>query len=127
MATAECILVVDDDKEIREILVELLEEHGCPARGAENGRAALKVLETMHGDRACLILLDLMMPVMDGQMFRHEQMKRQELAGIPVVVISAHQERMDEMTAMNVEGFLRKPLQLDDVLRTAKQFCACDA
>lgn len=123
MPTAECVLVVDDDKEIRESLVEVLIDHGCPARGAENGRAALEALEQMQKGHACLILLDLMMPEMDGVTFRQEQLKRTELAGIPVVVISA----FDEVPAMNVSAYIKKPFQLGEVIRTAKQFCACDA
>ena len=63
MATPDCILVVDDDRDIRETLVEFLAEHGCSVVGAANGQQALDALAKFP---ARLILLDLMMPVMDG-------------------------------------------------------------
>jgi CheY-like chemotaxis protein len=122
MGKAECILVIDDDREIRETVVEHLRDHGCPAVGAANGRAALDKLGAMRNEQACLILLDLMMPVMDGVTFREEQLKQAELAAIPVVVISA----FDEVLDMQAAGYLRKPFQLDDVLRAAKRYCTCD-
>ncbi len=127
-AHAECILVVDDDKDIRESLVEILEEHGCHAVGAANGREAMEVLRGRpHADSTCLILLDLMMPVMDGRTFREEQLKRDELAGIPVVLISAFQDAAAKAgAAMNAAAVLVKPLQIKDVTSLAERFCACD-
>jgi CheY-like chemotaxis protein len=118
----ECILVVDDDRDIRDAVVEHLCDHGCAAVGAENGRAALDKLGAMQSEQTCLILLDLMMPVMDGVTFREEQLKQAELATIPVVVLSA----FDEVESMQAAGYLRKPFQLDDVLRAARRYCACD-
>ncbi|HEX3343312.1 MAG TPA: response regulator [Polyangiaceae bacterium] len=115
------IIVVDDDADIRETLVEMLEDHGCSAIGAENGQVALDALERMPPDDPCLILLDVMMPVMDGRAFREEQLKRQDLAKIPVVVISA----FDEIEEMKADGYLKKPVEFDDVLRAARQFCSC--
>lgn len=120
------ILVVDDDRDIRESLVEMLEEHGCAAMGAGNGRLAMKALEETRAEaKACLILLDLMMPEMDGRAFREEQMKREDLAGIPVIVISACREGIEDVTAMKVAGHLQKPLGFDDVLRAASHYCQC--
>src|SRR6185295_17473396 len=100
------VLVVDDDKLIRDTLVELLEENGCPAVGAANGRQAMDMLLAQDG--ACLILLELMMPVMDGREFREEQVKRKELANIPVVLISAFGNLRSNAQAMHVEAYLQK-------------------
>jgi CheY-like chemotaxis protein len=126
-ATAECILVVDDDVDIRESLIELFEEHGCTAVGAANGRAALDALESMPPEQTCLILLDLTMPVMDGREFREEQMKRQDSASIPVVVISAYPDRRAEMEALDIAGYLPKPVKAAELMSTVTQYCPCDA
>lgn len=132
MSTSEpgvdCVLVVDDDQAIRESLVEILEERGCHAVGAANGQQAMDLLERQAVDhRMCLILLDLMMPVMDGRAFREEQLKRAGLAEIPVVLISAFQDAAtSEGSAMNAVEVLIKPLQIKDVMRLAKRFCVCE-
>lgn len=122
------MLVVDDDQAIRESLVEILEERGCHAVGAANGQQAMDLLERQAVDhRMCLILLDLMMPVMDGRAFREEQLKRAGLAEIPVVLISAFQDAAtSEGSAMNAVEVLIKPLQIKDVMRLAKRFCVCE-
>ncbi len=69
----EYILVVEDDKDLRDSLCEALELEGYAAVSAENGQAALRHLAT--GAQPCMILLDLMMPVMDGWTFRQELLK----------------------------------------------------
>ena len=81
------ILIVDDDRGVLNGLTELLEEEGYKVATAIDGLDALRQLR--GGLRPCVILLDLMMPVMDGWDFRHEQMKDQVLSDIPVVVITA--------------------------------------
>lgn len=122
----DCVLVVDDDQEIRETLIDLMEERGCHAVGAENGEQAIAALEEQPGGRrTCLILLDMMMPVMDGVTFRREQLKRKHLAAIPVAVISADPRVLDQ--PVDAVEILMKPLQLADVMRLAKRFCECDA
>jgi len=126
MSAAEYVLVVDDDEEIRESLAEVLREHGCGAVAVSNGRQALDTLQNSEGERACLILLDLMMPVMDGRAFRKEQMQRRDLAEIPVVLISAFGSVVDEAKLLNVAGYLRKPFQLAEIIRATKTYCACD-
>ena len=73
------VLIVDDDNDVRSALAELLEEEGFSVEGAANGREALALLRggTVH---PAVILLDLMMPGMDGWDFRHEQMRDPKLA-----------------------------------------------
>ena len=81
------ILIVDDDGAVLNGLTELLEDEGYKVATAIDGLDALHQLR--RGLRPSVILLDLMMPVMDGWDFRHEQMKDQVLSDIPVVVITA--------------------------------------
>jgi CheY-like chemotaxis protein len=109
------VLVVDDDPDIRDTIAEVLSDEGYPVELASNGREALAVLET---DRAKpgLILLDLMMPVLDGWGFMAELQKMPRLAAIPVVVFSAHGANREAIGALGARGFLRKPLQLHELL-----------
>ena len=76
------ILVVDDEEMIRDSLIEYLDENGYRAIGAVDGRDALTKLAAVDR-RPCVILLDLMMPVMDGQTFRAKQLLDPELAAHP--------------------------------------------
>jgi len=115
------VLVVEDDPTIREVLVEVLGDHGYKAVGASNGREALDELASPR-NRPCVILLDLMMPIMDGRSFREEQMQMPELCGIPVIVISAHLDHA--VTAdLNAAAYLRKPVKLSDVLQQVREYC----
>ena len=119
----DCVLVVDDDKEIREGLVELLEDNGCAAVGAENGLKAMEVLMTRQD--MCLIFLDLSMPVMDGSAFREEQVRREALRDIPVVLISAFSELGRHSKTLQVDGYMQKPLDAAHVLDMARRYCEC--
>mgnify|MGYP000440744048 CR=1 FL=1 len=114
------ILIVEDDRDIRESLISLLELEGYDAHGAPDGKAALDTLPTLA--RPCLILLDLMMPVMDGWQFLALKDKDVSIAPIPVVVISA----LDPASrpAVNASGFMRKPLDFDLLLGFVKRYCA---
>lgn len=107
--TTRPILVVDDDADIRCTLTEFLEYEGYAVETARNGREALAYLRTHPS--ALLVLLDLMMPVMDGFQFRIEQKKTPELASIPVVVMTAHAAL--KPGAIDVPDVLSKPLDLD--------------
>jgi len=116
------ILVVDDDRDIRDSLIETLEDHGYRAAGAANGVEALSVLQTSP-ERPCLILLDLMMPVMDGQEFREEQLKNPVWAEIPVVVISAYADVEAQARSLAAE-YMRKPLALRPLIDVVRRHCA---
>ncbi len=106
------ILVVDDDTDLREILGELLREEGYDARLFENGRLALEFLR--KGERPKLILLDLMMPEMNGWRFREEQLKDVELKDIPVVVMTA--SRGFEGHTISAQEILYKPIGLGEII-----------
>jgi len=114
------VLVVDDDAEIRESLVEVLEAKGFHAVSAANGKQALDVLH--GGTRPGVILLDLMMPVMDGPTFRARQRgEPADIAGIPVVVISAFQDVEDKAQRLGATAALRKPISFRDLIETVKR------
>jgi CheY-like chemotaxis protein len=115
------ILVVDDDPDVRESLTDILVDEGYRVTGARNGREALEVLR--GHTRPSLILLDMMMPEMDGWSFRLEQQKIPELAGIPVVILSAHGNVRDAALALGAADYLRKPLRIDVLLEIAERYC----
>lgn len=114
------ILVVEDDTSIRELLVELLESEGYEVASAVNGLEGLKCLQT--GATPNLILIDLMMPVMDGYSFRTEQLKNPKWSGIPTVVMSAEANAKEKMKNFNITAFLSKPVELETILKTVAQF-----
>ena len=93
----ELILVVDDDASIRAAMRELLETEGYDVTEAANGLAALGKLRA--GLRPAVILLDLMMPVMDGWDLRTEQLRDPELAAIPVLIVTAAGFSLESVTA----------------------------
>jgi CheY-like chemotaxis protein len=113
---SRAILIVDDDEGIREVLAESLELEGYRVQVCVNGADALARLR--DGARPDLILLDLMMPVMDGWQFRREQLADARLAQIPVVVITAAGTLREQIDARHV---LRKPFDLVDLLRVVSE------
>lgn len=117
---AKRILVVEDDTSIRELLVELLESEGYSVSSAVNGLEGLKHLQNnLNPD---LILIDLMMPVMDGYTFRTEQLKNDTWSLIPTVVMSAEANAKEKMKSFNITAFLSKPVELDTILKTVANF-----
>jgi CheY-like chemotaxis protein len=124
-AAADCdrrVLVVDDDPSIREALSDLLGDEGYRVTTAPNGAEALNLLRAPGELRPCVILLDLMMPVMNGQQFYAEQQRDPALAAIPIVVISADGNVALKAAAFGGE-FLAKPVRLDTVLGVLGRLC----
>jgi CheY-like chemotaxis protein len=115
------VLVVDDDKDIRETLQELLEDEGYAVATARNGAEALERLRDVHPG---LVVLDLFMPVMDGVEFRRRQLADPEIAGVPVVVISAAASLEERVAPMRPEGHLEKPIRLESLLGYIARFCS---
>jgi len=105
---ARSVLIIDDDDESREALAEMLALHGYVVATATDGSEALGYLRA--GNRPHAILLDLMMPVIDGWDFRTEQKRDAALAQIPVIVISAAGRLVD------AEHSMRKPVEIDALL-----------
>lgn len=114
------LLVVDDDDDTREVLNEFLASEGYNVLTAANGRDAWSILQ--REPDACAILLDLMMPVMDGWQFLHLKRQDQRLLPIPVVVISAYRERAPVDGIAAVVG---KPIPFERLLTIVQQHCHC--
>ena len=117
------ILVIDDDPPILEGLSELLEGEGYDVAVAGDGQAALEQLR--RGLRPCAIVLDLMMPAMDGWDFRHEQLKDAELSGIPVIVVTATGFSETSVKAqLGVMEVVPKPLSPERLLAAIERCCS---
>jgi CheY-like chemotaxis protein len=114
------ILVVEDDTSIRELLVELLESEGYSVAAAVNGLEGIKYLQAQGSPD--LILIDLMMPVMDGYSFRVEQLNNESWATIPTVVMSAEANAKEKMKNFKITAFLSKPVELDTLLETVVRY-----
>jgi CheY-like chemotaxis protein len=114
------VLVVDDDRDIRETLQELLEGEGYEVATAHNGDTGLARAREL---RPSMILLDLFMPVVDGAEFRRRQLGDKELADIPVVVVSAAVGVEGRITALNVAAHLEKPLDIEVLFETVARYC----
>jgi CheY-like chemotaxis protein len=114
------VLIVDDYADNRDLLAMVLELQGFEVATATNGEEALV---EAHRQRPCVILLDLMMPVMDGEQFRAAQMDDAFLREIPVIVISAKADGPEVARRMNAAGCLRKPVDFDDLSRSVGTHC----
>jgi CheY-like chemotaxis protein len=114
------ILLIEDDDSIREITQELLESEGYGVATAANGQAALEVLSGMN-PLPCLILLDLMMPVMDGWQFMEKKRLDPRLNAIPVVAFSALEER--KISAAKTDDVIRKPINPDVMIKVIEKYC----
>jgi CheY-like chemotaxis protein len=115
------ILIVDDDNDVRSALSELLEEEGFSVEAAPNGREALALLRGGNVHPA-VILLDLMMPGMDGWDFRSEQMRDPTLAGVPVVIVSASGfSRESIRTQFRPAAYVEKPIERDALLDVIRE------
>ena len=109
------LLIVEDDRDIRMDLADFLDSEGFQVLQAVNGREALEVLRNSN-PIPDLILLDLMMPEMNGETFRREQLKDPRIKGIPTIVISADLFAFPTMRELGVQHCLRKPIDLDRLM-----------
>jgi len=100
---------------------ELLEMEGFSVLTAGNGREGLNLIE--RDGEPCLILLDMMMPVMDGWKFREEQRKWPSLASIPVVVITADGDARGKAASIQAAGYATKPISIDSLLDAVARIC----
>jgi len=113
------VLVIEDDPDVRSMISILLGLEGYRVSAAENGQEALDVLH--GGVRPDLILVDLMMPVMNGWQFRAEQTRDPLIADIPAVVISGGDRVAEHSKALGAADYLRKPIDLDVLLATVQR------
>ena len=111
------ILVVDDDAGALDALTDILEVEGYAVTQASDGRRALEALQ--GGARPAVIVLDLMMPVMDGWEFRQKQLGDPAVAEIPVVVVSATD--ISQPDTLRAVEYLRKPVDVDELLEAIEK------
>lgn len=109
MKSTKSIMVVDDDSDIRESVRDLLESKGYDVLTAANGLEALAQLQ--KGARPALILLDLMMPVMDGYQFVAEQRKSATFGQIPILVVTANMRSGQNAASIGANGYVQKPFK----------------
>lgn len=114
------ILIVEDDLDIAENLKSLLALEGYSSEISKDGLEALNRLRD-GSPRPNLILLDLMMPVMDGFQFYREQQADPTLAGIPVVVMTAGGNVEAKVQQMGIEAYFRKPIDVDKLFSTIER------
>ena len=111
------VLIVEDDQDIRESLAEILATEGYTVRTAGNGQDALEMLKLQ---RPCLVLLDLMMPVMNGWQVAAEIRDNPKLPTIPFCILSAISDQAPAGTVC----ILRKPLDLEKLLAVVHRYCS---
>jgi len=110
------ILIVDDEIPMRDTLRDLFQDEGFSVEVASNGREALDLLSSIHG--VCALILDLVMPVMDGHQLLASMRADPRFAAIPVVIVTS-----DTTRAPSGVLTFRKPLKLDNVLATVSKLC----
>jgi len=115
------VLVVDDQVENRNAVGLLLGEAGLDVRFAHDGEEALAALH--NGLRPCLVIVDLMMPKMDGWEFRQRQLSDPQYAGIPVVIMSGYPDAQKAAGALGVRAVLKKPLNPSLLQTLAEHHC----
>jgi CheY-like chemotaxis protein len=113
------VLIVEDDDDLREMMAQLLSLEGFQAAAVANGQEALEYLR--QGTAPDLILLDMMMPVMDGWEFRRRQKSDPSMAEVPVIVLSALDQ--GRITDISAEAILKKPLDFDRLLELVRTYC----
>ena len=107
------ILVVDDDQAIRDVVADILELSDYRVRTASNGAEAL---DQIRVEPPAAVLLDLMMPVMDGWEFLEQCRRRRRCAELPVAIMSAAHDAASAAIKLGVQGYITKPFELDAVL-----------
>jgi CheY-like chemotaxis protein len=119
--TNKTVLVVDDDEDLREAICEALRDEGYPVACAADGAQALEWLRAHPEDQPGIILLDLMMPVMNGWQFRAEQRRDPRLAKIRTAVMTAATATDDKV--LSADWFLTKPVPLAQLLELVHAAC----
>ena len=108
---------MEDDEGIRQVLSDRLADEGWAVRQATNGLEALDLLATWRPD---VILLDLMMPKMDGWAFRAAQRELARAADLPVVILSASHQAESAKVSLGAAAFVAKPFDIDHLLTTIR-------
>jgi len=115
------LLLIDDDSEASAALTELLSFYGYAVQHAANGHEALRLSAAIH-NRPALILLDLMMPVLDGWGFLAARSKDPLLADVPVVIMSGCRDMAQKAREAGAISFVPKPIEPQTLLRVIERF-----
>jgi CheY-like chemotaxis protein len=121
------VLIVEDDRQTREMLRELLATAGFHVVAAEDGLEALHLLRTVRHrapDVPCLVLLDLAMPRLGGNEFRRAQLGDPTVANVPIAVMSGAIDLEQRAAAMGAVATLAKPLDVEVLVDVVKRYCA---
>ncbi|HKE83162.1 MAG TPA: response regulator [Vicinamibacterales bacterium] len=118
---AKFILIVEDDFDVARSVAAVLEAEGYDTAIAANGCEALDHLR--QNNCPDLILLDMMMPVMNGWKFREEQRKQPALASIPVVTLTADGDARGKAASIQAAGHIAKPVEIDGLLDEVERIC----
>lgn len=116
------LLIVEDSPDLRDLMTELYRIEGYTAQTAKNGQDALRFLRSAE-KLPSVILLDLMMPLVDGMQFRKLQKSDPRLADIPVLVMTADANAKEKARLAEANGFLKKPVEADVLIKVAEKFC----
>lgn len=114
------ILLIDDEPDLRECIAELLEGEGYSVTQAENGKTALDLLKSGHTPK--VIVLDYMMPVMDGKTFCEHAVKDNHINAIPIILLTAANVPPETTATMQVASQLEKPIDIDKFLKAVKVY-----
>jgi len=118
---ASTVLVIEDDPDVREVISEILRGDGHQPVEVADGREAMKSLRA--GLRPCLIVLDMLMPGMDGWQFRRAQCADESLAKIPVIVVSGARAARNSALQGGAIAFLSKPVAPEALLLAVATAC----
>ena len=114
------LLLVEDDRDSRVSVAALLRTRGYYVITAVDGEQAIQLARQR---RPCLILLDVMMPLMDGHEFRQTQLADPVLAHIPIVLMSGHDDVAELAKTLGAVGYVRKPIIIDDLVKVIDAHC----
>lgn len=118
------VLVVEDDPSTRDLLATALKIFGVRVTTASNGKDGL---ECLRRERPCVVLLDLMMPIMDGAQFRQAQLADPRLAEVPVLLVTAVHNPNVRAAQLHVNGWIVKPFEIDRVIESVLSYCGMHA
>lgn len=119
---SNCVLIVEDSVDLQMLIGEFLESEGFSVSYATNGQEALNTLKSSMS-LPCMILLDIMMPVMDGLQFREHQIKDAAISKIPVVVMTADANIKNKLNSLHIKEYFSKPLNMDALLTKVQHYC----
>lgn len=121
------VLIVEDDRDTRDMLATLLGTQGFYAISAEDGLEALHILRTVKHrapNTPCLVLLDLKMPRLGGHEFRRAQLGDPTVASVPVAVMSGAVDLEQRARALGAVATVAKPIDIDALMAVVKKYCA---